>query len=153
MSTIGYGVCTENAQWNKNAAATFFNKYAVRSKRILSKYFNYRSEQIEENRKEEGDVLRESDLMGAFCSEYENGTYCWTGLEAIIVDTINDIDFAGKTVFRFEDHCIYVAPEIPANEYERQKMLTQEEIGQILSKYLDELLPKPLNIAFYTIHE
>lgn len=78
----------------------------------------------------------------AFAEDYvseDNGV----GLPALIVDTINSFHGLTSYGFKYADNCIYVAAAVPIDAKDKNEMLTQKNIDQMLSRYLDPLLADP----------
>lgn len=131
---IGFGVITEDACVREDAPKLFYDMASDSVKELFREAYGH---------------SEYHDDFKFFLDGYENDTYCWSGFEAALVDTINECEFCGNAVFRFEDLCIYVEPYIPENREDVR--VTQEEIRKILAKYLDPLLEDPLSIGWHLI--
>jgi hypothetical protein len=141
-----YGVNTDsNIHWKKDANVLFMGKFYLLTEYGKETYATYC---------EDGDLDPDDDQSKEdFVDSYENDTYGWYGLEGLIVDYINDYECDHQVVFRHEDSILGVMPTIPANDEERSKILTQEQIRVILATYLTELLEEPVVIDWYDIYE
>ncbi len=148
MSYDGYGINLDSsARFKKNAAVLFMDKWYLATEYGQDAYKTYC---------EDSDLTPNDDeSKEAFVESYENDTYCWSGLEGLLVDYINDYECDHEVVFRFEDYCIVVMAGIPENEEQKKRMLTQEDIAKILQKYLPVLLEEnsALVIRWYTIND
>ena len=86
-----------------------------------------------------------------FADDYENDTYCYRGIYGLLTDIINEERNLTVYTFSFEDNCIYVPSHVPANNKDKAKMLTQEDIRRLLTAYLSIITDDPLHFAFLDI--
>ncbi len=88
-----------------------------------------------------------------FIDDYENDTTYNTGLEALLVDVINEEIDPVEKPFVYDDYIIGVPATLPVNDAEKASMLTQQRIREILAEYLNPLIETPVVISWYTIAE
>lgn len=144
MKQSGYGIVTDNLEWTFNMYDVLLGLLKRDKSPLLENFADYRRG-IEDN------DVDETDAFADFCEEYENETFCWNGVEAVIVDHINLHRFRGETVFRYEDCCIYVEPYIMDDRKETWRYPTISEINSIFQDYMNPLLAVPQYVKWHTI--
>lgn len=95
----------------------------------------------------------ELECFKSFCDEYTNDTYMWDYIAGLLVDAINDVEFQNETVFRTEYNCIFVEPNIPADEEAKKAYPTQEQIVKILAQYAGRLLKEPVTVGWMEMYD
>ena len=71
------------------------------------------------------------------------------GLEALIADTINELEFGGELVFTYEDYILGVTAYIPEDEEDIKNYPTQKRIREIFAEYVNPLLEEPVTINWF----
>lgn len=140
MTELGYGIDYSKIEWADNADERIYDLLQFKT-------------QYEEYCKDNDINPLEASSFAEFISDYENGTYLWSGRTGLLCDIINELEFEGDVVFRDEDYCIYVAAYIPKDEADKKKRPTQEQIAKIMEKYLDPLIKGSLDIQWYEIRD
>lgn len=130
----GYGIILDDYELKPNAIMNLYKNLSQEYKDFLGI-----DESVKDMQQEDSEADPE-DLIEGFIEEYENDKYCWDGVTGFIVDWINFTEFNGRTVFRYEDYCIYVRATLPENEDERNKIPTTERIDEIIKKYVNPYL-------------
>ena len=143
---FGYGVdlSRKDVKWRPGAAEYFLANLASPS--IKEEYAEFREENPE---------LDDEESADAFVDEYEDSETLESGFEAVIVRSINENECGSRDNFIFDDQCIYVGARIPRNHAEKLVMLTLEDIGRLLAKYLDceHILENPVTVETLEITE
>lgn len=86
-----------------------------------------------------------------FIVEYTDNSPYASGIAAFLVRCINDNECPTANAFSYKDYCLGVKARIPANDEEKAKMLTQEDIRRILVKYLNPILESDVTVEFLEI--
>ena len=137
---FGYGVDMSQANFKKGAAKYVLTNYAAEE--ILDDFKEFCAEYP--------DLVEDGSAEACFADEYEDNIYYTSGLEAIIVKSINVKE--NTDAFMYDDYCIYVGSRIPLNDNQRALMLTMEDINRILAKYLGPILEGDLVIESLVIN-
>lgn len=139
---FGYGVDMSRVNYKSGAARYIFEHYATDD---IHKEFD---DFCEDN----PDLVEDGNAVDVFVEEYEDGITCASGLEGFLVRCINDAEFSKRDEFIYDDYCIYVGARIPADDSEKDNMLTMVDIRRILSKYLNPILEEDVNIECLEIN-
>ena len=140
---FGYGVVLDDAQTRIEAANYLLDNFAT--KEILGEFNEFH--------KRNSDITSNEEAKEIFAEEYEDDTCCESGLFGLLARCINDLECGGDHIFAYKDHCIYVGARIPANDEEKNKILTMSDIRKILVKYLSPLLENDMNFRFLDIND
>lgn len=141
----GVNLDSSGAKFKKDAAALFMNLFYLTDVYGQDTYRTYCED-------EELDPAND-ESKEKFVDNYENETFCSTGLEQLIADYINVNKFGYETVFRYEDYVLGVEPTIPDDEEDKKRLPTKKQIQEVLAECLNPLLEEPLHIGWYDIHE
>lgn len=139
---FGYGVVMDDAEFKIDAAKYVLDNFAT--KEILAEF--------DEFKKDNPDLVDEDEAKVIFVDEYEDHTYYESGICGLLVKCINELECGGEHKFEYQDYCIYVGARIPSDNKEKIKMLTQEDIRKILTKYLNPILEGNVSLGFLEIH-
>lgn len=139
----GYGIRTDTAEWIDNLHDVINNTLGQKSEVYKNKYEEYC---------DYNDLNPNGDFHEEFIDGYENETMCTTGVEALLTDIINELEYNNDQIFFFDDCAIYTPSTIPRNEKAKELMPTQEDVQNILSRYIGPLTKKPITIEWLTIH-
>lgn len=106
-----------------------------------------------EENKHDTPYLSEETAFYDFCEDwYENEANLGSGIEQVITDFINEQEFGNTPRFACEDYIIHVPANIPVDETDKAQFPTQNQIAEILRKYLSPLYKTTGNITWYIIH-
>lgn len=143
MTDYGYGVDMSRTEFIPNAAKYILEHFASEDLRGDFRAF------CEDN----PELVEDGEAEEIFIDEYEDDLTYASGIEAFIVRCINDNECPTADAFAYNDYCIYVGARIPANDEEKAKMLTQEDIRRILVKYLNPILESDVTVEFLEISD
>ena len=104
MASQGYGINSDNVAW---APGLYQQLYDL----IMSTddtYVKNKLCEFEASYDYEGQGAEFDDMFADFCEEYENPTYLWWNTDGVIADTIDEVAFGGRELFRYDDYCFYV---------------------------------------------
>lgn len=140
-----YGVNTDSSiHWKKDANVLFMDKFYLSTEYGKETYATY----CEDGELDPNNPESKEDFVDSY--EGASGGF---GLVGLIADYINDYECNHNVVFRYDDYILGVMPTIPANNEEKDNMITREKIEELLQKYLNELLEEPVSIEWYDIYE
>lgn len=138
----GYGIDTSSIKWKNDSHKTLMDLY-LKDEANKSTYVDYCYNN--------GLTPDDEASMEDFVENYENETYGWFWREGMLTDIINITEFNGEHVFRNEDGAIFVTAYIPADK--KSTIVTQEDIRNILAKYISLVSEEPATIDWLTIYE
>ena len=145
---FGYGIDFDTFKFKKEAGE-LLEELVMNTEETKEQYLSYsmdRSDYPEMTDEEFEDELRDFRI-----ENYENSIYWWGGLEGLLADVINETESGTQNggtgmSFYLDVGCLAVLATIPKDEEERAKLLTQEQIRDILSRYLSILAEEPEKI-------
>ena len=141
MTEMGYGVAEENLRLRLTAYEKL-QELVNGCPELRIRWEEY----LEEHETPGEDT---DDLFEDWAEAYENETTGESGIWALLCDIINGTEYGWDDVFRYEDCCLYVAATLPANKNSR--VITQEDVCHMLSKYLTPLVMKTADVRWYEI--
>lgn len=139
---FGYGVDTSRVEFKQDAAKYILKNLA--SQEVLDEFEGYCADNA--------DLVEDGTAEEMFVEEYEDSVSYATGIFGLIVRCINDNECGGADIFEYDDYCVYLGARIPANDAEKAKMLTQEDVRRILAKYLNPILQCDVSIEHLSIN-
>ena len=146
MAGYAYGITTDTWKMKDNAYEILYKMIKKHPKshlrQMITDYYL--------TNKESDEYGEEAESFFDFTEWYENEQLN-SGIEAVITDLINDLEFNSKYIFEYDNWAIYVRPYIPKDDDYKDKYPSQEKIRQILNKYINPILKAPQAVDWIII--
>ena len=139
-TTHGYGADLNRAEYKADAYETLRKIFDSKTEKRFQEYIK---NEMDKNPDFDFRIWKtvEDKYLTRFIMRFHNYDWDWHGFEGLLCQLINNREFGSDSpVFYYEEDYLYVPAEIPANEDEKKKMLTKEQIRTILYKYLSLLV-------------
>ena len=148
---FGYGIDLDTCKLKKEANK-LLEELVMKTKKTKETYLSYSIDRAAyPDMTDMTDMEFEKELRDSRIEAYENDIHIWGDFEGLLADVINETEFgtrygeSGRT-FYLDAGCLAVLATVPKDDEERAKLLTQKEIRDILTKYLNIFAEEPEKI-------
>lgn len=134
----GYGICVDNIE----TTAEKLLKLASMKENVLKDVREYLDKIYPNGYKDEDLTLDDFEEL--------EGDYCERGVAYVLYQVINEITVEFADDYNGTPYILYV-PSYPWYMEENEKNLTEEDVKNILEKYVNVLTDEPIVIDYYDV--